>query len=151
MPQINQLSAVDRLQPSDQVPIYSSTNGDARKASMSLFLAFIKQYFASPEFVNQFNTPGATGFNVQVNDSSDNTWLVINPSAGYASGAITMPYVDNCVDGQEVLVNCTQQVTAFIVNGNGAIAVSGEPSALGADDFFRMRFHGASKTWYRVG
>lgn len=45
MPTINQLSATNQLQPGDLVPIYSSTNGDARKASMSLVKEFIQEDF----------------------------------------------------------------------------------------------------------
>ena len=40
MATINQLSAVDQVVSSDQVPIYSSEQGDARKASMATLLAF---------------------------------------------------------------------------------------------------------------
>lgn len=151
MPTINQLNAIDQPSGSDLLPIYSQSNGDARKISLNNLLAYIARSFASPEFQSQYSTPGASGFNIQVNDSSNNTWLVINPAAGYAVGAITLPAVANCVDGQEVLVNCSQQVAAFTVNGNGAIAVQGAPNALGAEDFFRMRFQLQTKIWYRVG
>lgn len=151
MPSINQLNSVDNPSASDLLPIYSQSNGDARKISLGNFMNFIKKSFASPQFQTQYSTPGATGFSVQVNDTADNTWLIINPYAGFASGAITLPAVANCVDGQEILVNCTQQVTSFVVNGNGAIQVLGAPTALGAEDFFRMRFQGDTKMWYRVG
>jgi len=151
MPTINQLNAIDTPSASDLLPIYSQSNGDARKISLGNFLNFLAKSFASPEFQTQFNTPGGSGFNIQVNDSGQNTWLIINPAAGYAVGAITLPAVGNAVDGQEVLVNCSQQVAAFTVNGNGAIAVQGAPNALSAEDFFRMRYHADSKIWYRVG
>lgn len=151
MPTINELNATDSPSGSDQIPIYSQSNGDARKLSLTNLLKFISRSFASPEFQNQYSTPGGSGFNIQVNDTSDNTWLIINPATGYAAGAITLPAVGNCVDGQEILVNCAQQVTSFTVNGNGAIAVQGAPSALGAEDFFRLRFQQQTKIWYRVG
>jgi len=41
MTTINQLSAVDAVASSDQVPIYSNGNGDARKASMSVIKAYV--------------------------------------------------------------------------------------------------------------
>jgi hypothetical protein len=59
--------------------------------------------------------------------------------------------VATVVDKQEVLVNCTQQVTALTVNGNGAVAVTGEPASLGADDYFRLKYDAIMRTWYRVG
>lgn len=151
MPTINQLNAVDTPSASDLVPIYSQSNGDARKLSLANLLNFIATSFASPEFQTQYNTPTATGFSIQVNDSGNNTWLIIAPAAGYATGAITLPAVGNCVDGQEILVNCSQAVTTFTVDGNGAIAVNGAPTTLAANAFFRMRYQLQTKIWYRVG
>lgn len=151
MSTINQLNAIESPNQSDLLPIYSQSNGDARKISLGNLMTFIKKSFASPQFQTQYATPGASGFALQVNDSGNNTWLIINPYAGFAAGGITLPAVGNCVDGQEILVNCTQQVTSFTVNGNGAIQVVGAPTALGAEDYFRMRFQGDTKMWYRVG
>ena len=147
---INKLSAIDTLSPSDQFPVYSGANGDARRASGTALLNFIKRYFASPEFQTQYATPAATAFTIQVNDTSDNTWLIINPVAGYADGAITLPAVANCVDGQTIMVNCSRQVTTFVVNGNGAIDLQGMPSALSAQANFALRFNASNKIWYRV-
>ena len=151
MATINQLNAVDTPSGSDLVPIYSQSNGDARKLSLTNLLNWMMQSFAPPSFTTQWATPSATGFNVQVNDATENTWLIINPAAGYATGAITLPATANCVDGQEIIVNCTQAVTTFTVNGNGAIDVLGEPSTLAANGFFRLRYQAQTKIWYRVG
>lgn len=41
MPTINRLSAVDSLQDGDQLPVYDQSNGDARKASISVLLSLI--------------------------------------------------------------------------------------------------------------
>lgn len=150
MPTINQLSAITTLSGSDLLPVYSAQNGDSRKISVTNLMAYLQASFASPEFVNQYSAPAATGFTVTVNDSSDNTWLIISPVAGYADGAITLPAVANCVDGQEIAVNCSQAVTAFVVNGNGAIDVLGEPTTLAAGAYFRLRYNATTKIWYRV-
>jgi hypothetical protein len=53
-------------------------------------------------------------------------------------------------DRQELLVNCTQAVTTLAVSGNGA-TVTGAPTTLAANAFFRLRFDQASSVWYRVG
>lgn len=156
MPTINQLSAVDQVVSSDQVPIYSSENGDARKASMAVLLAFVAANLPSSGYAAALNTqravPSAAGFNALLDAGAGKSiWLILTPTIGLASGTITLPAVANCVDQQEVLVNCTQQITALTVNGNGATAVTGAPSSLGADDFFRLRFDAGTKTWYRVG
>ncbi len=151
MPTINQLSSVDTLSSSDQIPVYSSSNGDARKASLNALLTFIDGSFSQSEFPVQFATPSATGFNVNVTDSGNNAWVIIQPAAGYAAGSITLPAVANCVDGQEIKVNCTQAVTTFTVNGNGATSVIGAPTTLAANGFFTMKYYSAYQAWYRLG
>ena len=151
MPTINQLSAVDEVVSSDQVPIYSSENGDARKASMAVLLAFFKgQITANDDKLTQYAAPSATGFTVTINNDSLSVWLILTPVAGYAAGTLTLPAVANCVDRQEVLVNTTQAVTALTIAGNGA-TVTGAPTTLAANAYFRLRFDAVTKTWYRVG
>ena len=151
MPTINQLSAVDEVVSSDQVPIYSSENGDARKASMAVLLAFFKgRITANDDKLTQYAAPSATGFTVTINNDSLSVWLILTPVAGYAAGTLTLPAVANCVDRQEILVNCTQAVTALTVAGNGA-TVTGAPTTLAANAYFRLRFDAVTKTWYRVG
>jgi hypothetical protein len=151
MPQINQLAAVDQVQPGDQVPIYSSSNGDARKASLALLKAFFQEGItAADDKITQYSAPSATAFSIQVNDNADSVWLVLTPTAGFAAGTLVLPAVANCVDRQEVLVNCTQAVTTLTVSGNGA-TVTGAPTALTANGFFRLRFDAITDTWYRVG
>lgn len=157
MPQINRLSAVDSLQGGDLVPIFDQSNGDARKAAMSILQQYMQDNLTFPsftgvqEYATQRSAPSSTGFNIAVTDGSDNIHLILTPTAGFATGTITLPAVANCVDKQRVLVNCTQQVTALTINGNGATAVTGEPTSLGADDFFTLKFDAQTSTWYRVG
>lgn len=151
MPTINQLSAVDAVVSSDQIPIYSSEQGDARKASMATLLAFFAgQITANDDKITQYAAPSATAFNVQINNDSKSVWLVLTPTAGFAAGTLTMPAVANCVDRQELLVNCTQAVTALTIAANGA-TVTGAPTTLAANAYFRLRFDAVTKTWYRVG
>ncbi len=152
MATINQLSAVDEVVASDLVPIYSSSNGDARKASMAVLAAYIKNLMtSSDDMVTQYNSPAATGFTATINNGSDSIWLLLTPLAGYAAGTIVLPAVANCVDRQELLVNTTQAVTTLTINGNGATAVVGAPTTLAANAFFRLRFDAVQKSWYRVG
>jgi hypothetical protein len=151
MPTINQLTAVDNVVSSDQVPIYQSENGDARKASMAVIKTFMLDGItAADDKITQYAAPSATGFSVQITDGSDSIWLILTPNAGYAAGTIVLPALANCVDKQEVLVNCTQAVAALTVSGNGA-TVTGAPTALTANAFFRLRFDDVVNVWYRVG
>lgn len=151
MPTINQLTAVDQVISSDQVPIYSSDNGDARKASMATLLAFFKGQITSiDDMITQYSAPSSSGFSVQINNDSSNVWLILTPTGGFAAGTLVLPALANCVDRQEILVNCTQVITALTVSGNGS-TVTGAPTTLAANAFFRLRFDDVTNTWYRVG
>lgn len=159
MPQINQLSAVDQLAAGDNFPIFDTSNGDARKISASALLAYMQANLTFPtvtgvpQFETQYAAPSASGFSVTIapTTAGDNVHLILTPTAGYAAGTIVLPAIADVVDKQEVLVNCTQQVTALTVNGNGAVAVTGEPTSLGADDFFHLKYDAVLQTWFRVG
>ena len=148
MPTINQLSAVDTVTASDLIPIWSSTDGDARKASANT----LKTYLTGGVSVNdglitQTASPAATGFNVSVPTAG--TWLILTPVAAYAAGTITLPFFDDVQGGQIVMVNCSQAVTALTVNGNGATVI-GAPTTLTANSFFTMRYRADTTAWYRV-
>lgn len=156
MANINQLSAISSVAAGDLVPVYSQTNGDARKAAMSVLLAYMQSNlsFASSAFASQYSSPSATAFNITITDgASDNTsvHLMLTPTGAFAAGTITLPPIASVVDKQEVLVNCTQAVTTLTVAANGATAVTGEPASLSANDFFRLKYDSLTSTWYRVG
>ena len=154
MATINQLSAVDALVASDLLPVYSSSNGDARKVAASVILTYIQNNLTSTAFTQyttQYSAPSATGFTVSVTDGSANIHLILTPGAGYAAGTITLPVSTGLIDKQEFLCNCTQAVTALTIDGNGATAVTGAPTTLAANEFFRLRYDLPTSTWYRVG
>ena len=48
------------------------------------------------------------------------------------------------------MVSCTQAVTTLTVSGNGS-TVNGAPTTLAANGFFRLRYDGVFKAFYRVG
>lgn len=48
MPTINNLSSVSTVSAGDQFPLYSPSNGDARKASMSLIMDYVNANLAQP-------------------------------------------------------------------------------------------------------
>lgn len=151
MPTINQLSSVDAVVSSDQIPVYSSENGDARKASLSVIAKYLATQVTSvDDMITQYFAPSATGFTSTITDGPNSIWLVLTPTAGFAAGTIKLPTVTNCVDRQELLVNTNQVVTTLTINGNGA-TVTGAPTTLAAGAYFKLRFDGVTDTWYRVG
>ena len=148
MPTINQLSAVTKVAGSDSVPIYDSGNGDARKASFSTVLDFVKDNFASPDYDTIINAP-ATGFNLQLDNSTNNIFVILNPAGTLATGTITLPAVADCFDGQEIIFVSTQTITALTVNANGGTTV-GVPSGFSATSTFTIRFNKLQSTWYTI-
>jgi hypothetical protein len=120
------------------------------RLSASDILAYMQANLtAGDNKITQYAAPSASGFSVSITDSSNSIWLVLTPVAGYASGTIVLPALANCVDKQEILVNCTQSVTALTINGNGS-TVTGAPTTLTSNEFFTLRFEDVTNTWYRV-
>lgn len=146
MPAINQLNSADRLSASDLIPLFSQANGDARKTSLSRLAAFLATLVSfNDDKITQYAAPSASGFTVNLETGS--IWLLLTPVAGYAAGTIKLNA--SPVDKDEVLVNCTQVVTALTVDGNG-MTVTGAPTTLAANAFFRLRYDGVTQAWYRV-
>lgn len=138
---------------SDQVPFYSSQNGQDRRTSVNQLASLIAASFATNgALVQQFAAPLATGFTVTVvpPTSGASMWVIITPAAGYATGTIVFPEISTLADGQEILFVCTESVAALTINGNGAI-VNGAPSALSSQDWFRQKYSKTTLSWYRVG
>lgn len=152
---INKLSRADTVTAGDLAVIFSTNNGDARAAAISVLLAYFQANLSSPgSLVTQYASPNATAFAIQIAPPSDGTsmFLLLTPTAGFAAGTINLPAV--AVDKQEVLVSCTQSVAALTVGAPLASPVpviNGAPAALAANGFFRMRYDGVNKSWYRVG
>lgn len=150
--QINQLSEVNACSGGQQVPCYDPAQGDTRKFSLTTLLAWLvtQMTVGRPEADTQYAAPSATGFSVPITDSDRDVHLILTPAAGYADGEIILPAPSNARDKQLVIVNCTQAVGAFVVDGNGAIAVTGAPTALLANEFFTMCYDLPTQTWYRI-
>ena len=156
MSSIDKLSRVSSsdLTASDLLALFSYSIGNDAGATLGNLLTWLQsQLTSSGNFVEQYAAPNATGFSVLIAPftTGGNTYLILTPVAGYAAGTITLPDVTTCVNGQEVLVNCTQSVTTLTVSGNGATAVNGAPTTLAANAFFKLRFDGVAKAWRRIG
>lgn len=147
--------AIERLSLTDAVTaaVYFAVNLQDQdyRASATDLLAYIQANIsAGDNKITQYAAPSATGFSVSITDGDDSIWLILTPGAGYAAGTIVLPALANCVDKQEILVNCTQAVTTLTITGNGA-TVTGAPTTLAANAFFTLRFDAVVDVWYRVG
>ncbi len=151
MPEINQLTAVDEIFAGDAVPIYSASNGDARKASLMVIRDFIQDNLdLNVDLTHQYAAPSATGFTVTLTDNSQSKWLILTPDADYAAGTIVFPSVANAVDDQDILITTTKAVNTLTLNGNGSTVVGG-PTNLNANTSVRFRYDTVLDRWYAVG
>lgn len=153
MPTIDQLASTNTLAPEDELPLYSKANQDARKVALPVLAGYLKALLDGQpdQTVYALAVAGST-FTTTIEPSAAgaNVWAQLTLSGAFTAGTITMPGIATRGDGQEVLVTCTQAVTALTVAGNGA-AVNGAPAALAANGYFRMRFDLVALAWFRVG
>ena len=152
--QINQLSEVSAGSGGQQVPIYDPSQGDTRKISLTTLLAWLQSVLTIGrlEPVTQYAAPAATGFSIPILDDDKDVHLILMPTGVFLDGEIVLPSPAKARDKQIVTVNCTQIVTNVVVDGNGALAVTGAPVTFAAaNEFFTMCYDLPSSTWYRIG
>jgi hypothetical protein len=150
MPTINQLPVLSQLSSGDQIPVYNTANGDARRASINALLQYFQQSFAAPTVSTNIYVP-TTGFNITVpTPVSEQQWMLIQPAGTLASGTITLPLNTGVPDGTEVLITTTQEITALTISLNGATAVFGSPTTLRPGAAVRLRFYLATNSWYSI-
>ena len=146
MSNINQLSTITTLVGGDLLPVWSTNNGDTRRASLTTLTTYMQSALTLPgELTTQYAAPSATAFSVTI--SAGDTWLILTPTGTFANGAIVLP--TGAADKSIVSVNCTQIVTLLAVTSGNT--VTGAPTTLAANGFFTMRYDAATAAWYRVG
>ena len=141
MPTINQLPILNTISSGDQLPVYSPNNGDARRTSIGSLLTFFQQSFASPTLAVNLFVPG-NGFNITVpTPVSEQQWMLLQPAGTLATGTITLPLNTGVPDGTTVLITSTQEISSLTIALNGATAIYGAVTALGAGCAAVYRFY----------
>jgi hypothetical protein len=150
MPTINQLPVLSTISSGDQLPVYSPNNGDARRTSIGSLLTFFQQSFASPTLAVNLFVPG-NGFNITVpTPVSQDQWMLLQPAGTLASGTITLPLNTGVPDGTTVLITTTQEITSLTIALNGATAIYGGVTSLGAGTATAIRFYQPTNSWYQI-
>jgi hypothetical protein len=150
MPTINQLSPLTQVSGGDQLPIYVPNNGDARRVSITQLLQYFQQTFASPTLSTNLYVPG-TGFNITVpTPVSEQQWMLLQPAGTLATGTITLPLNTGVPDGTTVLITSTQEISSLTIALNGASAVFGAVTSLGAGCAAVYRFYQPTNSWYNI-
>ena len=150
MPTINQLPVLNVISSGDQLPVYSPNNGDARRTSIGSLLTFFQQSFASPTLSVNLYVPGS-GFNITVpTPVSNDQWMLLQPAGTLAPGTITLPLNTGVPDGTSVLITTTQEITSLTIALNGATALYGGVTFLGAGTATAIRFYQPTNSWYQI-
>lgn len=146
---IELLSRVDQV--TGATYFAANVNGQDYRLDAATLLAYMQNGLEFPsDYVPQYAAPNATGFSVSVTNGPQSMHLILTPTGSFAAGTLVLPSSAVAVDGQRVLVNCTQIVTALTVSGNGA-TVTGAPDTLAANAFFTLKYDKPTNVWYRVG
>lgn len=146
------LNQTDTLSCGDQIVVYKGNCTDFRAIPFDVVKDEILKDVVIPEFntpVVQHYNPNAN-FTMNIENHAEGTYFLLNPSVGIEIGTMVLPDSSEVIDKQEILFSCSQQITNFFINGNGA-AVIGAPNAISATAFFKLKFDKLSGTWYRVG
>jgi hypothetical protein len=113
-------------------------------------LTFFQQSFASPTLAVNLFVPG-TGFNITVpTPVSNDQWMLLQPAGTLATGTITLPLNTGVPDGTTVLITTTQEITSLTIALNGASAIYGGVSFLGAGTATAIRFYQPTNSWYQI-
>lgn len=152
MTTINKLTRTDTVSAGDVVPVYVQSQGDARGASMSVLQAYFQDNLTFPntDIETQYAAPNASAFSVSLASNDADIHLILTPTAPFAAGTIVLPPIVGLLDGQVVVVNTTQAITALTITPNGATSVFGAPTTLGANDTFALKYDLPTNNWYMI-
>jgi hypothetical protein len=153
MPYINQLPSVDTIVDGDQLLVWSTGNGDSRRAPFSLLLDYVNNNQSGgfiEKYQTQYSSP-SVDTTVNITDNGNNTHLILTPTTTIANLTIKLPALANLTDKQQLIVNCTQEVTNLSFDVNGATDIVGKPTTVAVNDYFMIKYDSLTLNWYRIG
>jgi hypothetical protein len=76
--------------------------------------------------------------------------MLLQPAGTLATGTITLPLNTGVPDGTSVLITTTQEITSLTIALNGATALYGGVTFLGAGTATAIRFYKPTNSWYQI-
>jgi hypothetical protein len=76
--------------------------------------------------------------------------MLLQPAGTLATGTITLPLNTGVPDGTTVLITTTQEITSLTIALNGASAIFGGVTFLGAGTATAIRFYQPTNSWYQI-
>ena len=145
------LNEATAIAASDQVPLYSQSQGIRRVSITTLMDVILANVEPALNMEIDTVSPSASPATITVTPTVDggSVWTVLTPTGTIAVVTINLPPSGEAVDGQECLFNSTQALTTLTVAATG-LSVVGAPTTLAANGAFRMKFSAVNNTWYKV-
>mgnify|MGYP000002894084 CR=1 FL=1 len=134
MATINQLTAVDSIQGSDQLPLYQNQNKDARKASFNTLLSYVQNNLVFPEgnvyvFDNVADMVASDALSVgdyvitkgyyTAGDNGEGAYTIVPPTTGTSDSGSYIYLSGSSVQAQAIFLNNVVSVDQFGAKGDG--------------------------------
>ena len=146
MTQINQLNETVSPSGSDQIPVYKSDQGSARKLSLTNLLEWVKDNLSVSKTITQLAAPNSAGFTITTT-GTDDIRLIINPTGTLTSGTIVLPTTP--AERQKLVITSTNQITSLTLSS--AKIIQGAVTTIAANGFFTYQYDASFQKWYRIG
>lgn len=159
MPMINQLPKQDTISDGDLLPVWVSSQSDARRIPASVLKAYFQETDEEEaedereQAKTVIITPAAvaSSYVVPFDPAHSEFWLVVEPSgASVPSLAVTLPDLDETGTGYEFMISTIRPITALTFIGAGGAQVFSGLSALTANQTLKLRFVVATNSWYTI-
>jgi hypothetical protein len=157
MTTINRLSTAETVATNDLIAIFSTQNGDARKASVFSLAAAIVPLIPAPSIPAApverkiLEIPVVNNFTINLPATTDNIWLKIdNTVPGVFSGIINLPPFPGIIDGQIVNMSTKTALDNVTILAPGS-DVPNVPSNFIFYQFLTLRYDATNNFWYRTG
>jgi hypothetical protein len=156
MTTINRLSTAETVATNDLIALFSTQNGDARKASISALANAIIPLIPAPVTPavpierKILEIPTVNNFTINLPTTTDNIWLKLdNTLPGVFSGTINVPPVPGAIDGQVVNISTKTALDNVTILAPGSNAPN-VPSNFIFYQFLTLRYDALNNFWYRT-
>lgn len=143
MTDINRLTTAE-VSGSDLVPVFSVSNSDSRKISITALTNYITAQTVTDGEVSQYFMPTASGQTVTVGNPGKNTRLIVQPTASIS--ALTVVLDTRPVDRETLVFTTTQSILALTITGQ----TLGAPVTLPANSAFMLQYDALTKKWLTI-
>jgi hypothetical protein len=136
----------------DLIFLYSQTSGIPMAATMATFAAYIDTLTTpQSQFAQTFFVP-TVGQTITAPVNGNSQWLILMPAGTITGITLLLPTAGVAIDGQEIIITTTQQITSLNMSTTGTTAINGTPTGAFTDSSpIKYKYCGALNIWFKVG